>query len=65
VKKEDRTYLMYLEDMQIAMNRITEYIDGMNFIDFKRDYEIIWDIATNHIPDNKVEIEKIIEFEKV
>ena len=107
---------MYLEDIQMAMNRIDEYISGLNFIDFKRDYktvdavirnfeiigeasknlpkeikekysevpwsemyllrnkvtheyfgvdyEIIWDIASNYLPDNKIQIDEILEKEK-
>jgi len=98
------------------MNRIAEYIEGMSFIDFKRDYktvdaviwnfeiigeaaknvsseikkkhaevpwaemyllrnkvsheyfgidyEIIWDVASNYLPDNKNQIEYILLQEK-
>jgi len=35
VKKGSRTYLMYLEDMCLAMERIVEYIHGYSFIKFK------------------------------
>ncbi len=31
MKKENRTYLMYLEDIRTAMNRIAEYISEMSF----------------------------------
>lgn len=31
---------------------------------FGIDYEIIWDIASNQLPTNQLEIEKIIEKEK-
>lgn len=106
---------MFLEDIQTAMGRIAEYIDGFNFEHFKWDYktvdavirnfeiigeasknldekikekyhnvpwkemyylrnkvsheyfgidyEIIWDIATNYLPENKIQIDKIIENE--
>ncbi len=106
---------MYLEDIQIAMNRISEYIEGLSFILFKRDYktvdavirnfeiigeasknlpkevketyneipwsemyllrnkvsheyfgvdyEIIWDIAMNYLPENKIQIDNIIKKE--
>jgi uncharacterized protein with HEPN domain len=27
------------------------------------DYEIIWDVATNYLPENKAQIAKIIEIE--
>jgi len=30
---------MYLEDLLLAMNRIAEYIEGLTFTDFKRDYK--------------------------
>jgi uncharacterized protein with HEPN domain len=114
--KEDRTYRMYLEDIQLAMNRIAEYIDGFTFSEFKKDYktvdavirnfeiigeasknlpqeiktkhtnvpwdemyllrnkisheyfgvdyEIIWDVASNYLPENKLQIDKILEGEK-
>ena len=116
MKKENRTYLMYLEDIQIAMNRIAEYIVGMDLYKFKKDYktvdavirnfevigeasknlpikikekynempwaemyllrnkvsheyfgidyEIIWDVALNYLPKNKMQIDLIIEKEK-
>ncbi len=103
---------MYLEDIQLAMNRIAEYIDGLTFEDFQKDYkttdavirnfeiigeasknlpseirdnyaevpwnemyllrnkisheyfgvdyEIIWDIAVNYLPENKTQIDQII-----
>ena len=116
MKKEDRTYKMYLEDLIIAMNRIGEYIEGLSFINFKKDYrtvdavirnfeiigeaaknlpdevkekysevpwaemyllrnkvsheyfgidyEIIWDVASNYLPDNKKQIENILKLEE-
>jgi len=116
VKKENRTYRMYLEDMNLAMERIAEYIHGYSFIKFKQDYktvdavirnfevigeasknlpkefkdshpeipwsemyllrnkvsheyfgidyEIIWDVASNYLPENKRQLEAIIEKEK-
>jgi len=106
---------MYLEDIQLSMSRISEYIANLDFISFKRDYktvdavvrnfeiigeasknlpdsitnkypaipwkemyylrnkvsheyfgidyEIIWDVATNYLPDNKSEIDRIVERE--
>jgi uncharacterized protein with HEPN domain len=47
VKKEDRTYRMYLEDIQLAMNRIAEYIDGFTFSDFKKDYKTVDAVIRN------------------
>lgn len=116
MKKEKRTYLLFLEDILLSMNRIAEYIQEYDFIEFKRDYKtvdavirnfeiigeasknlpdeitdkyvsvpwqemyylrnkvmheyfqvdyvILWDVATNYLPDNRAEIEKIIELEK-
>ncbi|TCO07042.1 HepT-like ribonuclease domain-containing protein [Natronoflexus pectinivorans] len=112
MRRENRAYRMYLEDMNIAMERIAEYIHGLSFIQFKRDYktvdavirnfevigeaaknipknikdshpnvpwdemyllrnkvsheyfgidyEIIWDVASNYLPDNKKQIEEIL-----
>jgi uncharacterized protein with HEPN domain len=105
---------MYLEDLLLAMTRISEYIEGLTFPDFKRDYktadavirnfeiigeaarkipqeikeqysevpwdemyllrnkvsheyfgidyEIIWDIACNYLPENRKQIESILSF---
>jgi len=107
---------MYLEDMQLAMSRIAEYVYGYDFSQFKKDYktvdavirnfeiigeasralddiikdkypevlwkemyylrnrvsheyfgidyEIIWDLAVNHLPVNKLQIDLIITREK-
>ena len=41
MKNESRNYLMYLEDIQLAMSRIAEYIEGFTFKDFKIDYKIV------------------------
>lgn len=112
MEEGNRTYLMYLHDIQIAMSRIAEYLEGCDFIKFKQDhktvdavirnfevigeaaknipveikekypdipwqemyylrnkisheyfgvdYEIIWDVATNYLPENKQQIDKII-----
>lgn len=116
MKREDRTYIMYLEDINLAMARIAEYIYGYSFIQFKQDYktvdavirnfevigeasknlpkefkekysevpwsemylmrnkfsheyfgidyEIIWDVAFNYLPENKKQIEEILNIEK-
>lgn len=47
MKKEDRTYRMFLEDMFLAMSRIAEYIDGLNFIEFKHDYKTVDAVIRN------------------
>lgn len=116
MKKEEREYIHFLEDILLSMQRIQEYIAGLEFQHFKQDYktvdavvrnfeiigeasknisveikskyssipweemyrlrnrvsheyfgidyEIIWDIATNYLPQNKSEIEEIIRQEK-
>jgi len=116
LKKEEHTFIMYLEDMQLAMIRIAEYVHGYDFKRFKADYktvdavirnfeiigeasrsldekikskypdvpwremyylrnrvtheyfgvdhEIIWDIAVNHLPINKLQIDSILTREK-
>ena len=116
MKKEHRAFRMYLEDIQVAMSRIEEYIDNLTFIKFKQDYktvdavirnfevigeaaknvpekiknkysevpwnemyllrnkvsheyfgidyEIIWDVASNYLPANKIQIDSILEEEK-
>ncbi len=113
MKKRNRNYQMYLEDIITSMDRIAEYIDGLSFNEFKKDYktvdavirnfevmgeaaknlpieirskyedvpwdemyllrnkvsheyfgidyEIIWDLATNYLPENKSQIERIIQ----
>jgi len=115
VKKKIRTYHVYLDDLLMAMSRISEYIAGHTFESFKKDYktvdavirnfeiigeasknipveikskypdvpwaemyllrnkisheyfgvdyEIIWDVAYNHLPENKSQIEEIIRKE--
>jgi uncharacterized protein with HEPN domain len=47
LKKGDRTYKMYLEDLLLAMNRIGEYIEGLSFIDFKKDYKTVDAVIRN------------------
>ncbi|MBN2769756.1 MAG: DUF86 domain-containing protein [Spirochaetes bacterium] len=107
---------MYLKDMQLAMTRIAEYVQGYDYKRFKKDYktvdavvrnfeiigeasraidekikikypevpwtemyymrnrvsheyfgidhEIIWDVAVNHLPTNKLQIDLILAQEK-
>lgn len=116
MKKEDRSYRMFLEDMHLEMSRIAEYIHGLTFIEFKHDYrtvdavirnfeiigeasrnlplaikekypyvpwsemyllrnkvshdyfgvdyEIIWDVASNYLPENQLQIEEVLRNEK-
>ncbi|MDZ7741012.1 MAG: DUF86 domain-containing protein [Bacteroidota bacterium] len=116
MKKKDRTYTMYLQDMLTGIERIDNYIAGFNFRQFKQDYktvdavirnfeiigeaaknlpeeikskyrevpwaemyllrnkisheyfgvdyEIIWDVAVNYLPENKKQIEAILKDEE-
>jgi len=116
VKKEQRNYTHFLDDIALSIQRILEYIQGLDFQQFKQDYktvdavirnfeiigeavknlpqelknkhtqlpwdemyrlrnrvsheyfgidyEIIWDIATNYLPNNLQVIEIIIVQEK-
>ncbi|MEZ5198904.1 MAG: DUF86 domain-containing protein [Bacteroidales bacterium] len=115
MEEKNRTYLMYIIDIHTAMNRIKEYLQDMDFTEFKRDYktvdavirnfeiigeasknlpleirerypeipwqemyylrnkvsheyfgidyEIIWDIAINHLPENIQQVERILKLE--
>ena len=40
---------MNLEDISMAMGRIEEYIDGLTFIDFKRDYKTVDAVIRNRL----------------
>ncbi len=42
------------QEMYYLRNKITHEYHGI-------DYEIIWDIATNYLPNNKLQIEQIIK----
>jgi uncharacterized protein with HEPN domain len=116
MKKKDRTYRLFLEDMLLSMNRVVEYISGLSFTEFKHDYktvdavirnfevigeasknmpmeikvkypmvpweemylmrnkisheyfgidyEILCDVASNYLPDNKSQIEEILKKEQ-
>lgn len=116
MKKENRSFKMYLEDMYLSMERIAEYIDGYTFIKFNQDYktvdavirnfeiigeaaknlpsdykikhpelpwsemyllrnkvsheyfgidyEIIWDVAVNYLPNNQLIVKNLILAEK-
>lgn len=58
--KTNRNYSMYLDDIILSMSRIAEYIEGLSFDQFKKDYktvdavirnfEIIGE-AANKVPD--------------
>jgi len=55
---------MYLEDIDLSMGRVIEYIHGLSYIEFKHDYEIIWDVASNYLPENKKQIENMLKAER-
>lgn len=38
---------MYLDDILISINRISEYIENYTFIDFKRDYKTVDAVIRN------------------
>jgi len=38
---------MYLEDILTAINRISEYLDGYNFNDFKKEYKTVDAVIRN------------------
>jgi uncharacterized protein with HEPN domain len=41
LKPSERDNILYLEDIVLAMDRIQEYIIGLDFIQFERDYKTI------------------------
>jgi uncharacterized protein with HEPN domain len=47
MKKKDRTYRFFLEDMLLSMNRVAEYINGLSFIEFKHDYKTVDAVIRN------------------
>ena len=116
MKKQERTYIHFLEDILLSIQRIQEYISDYDFIKFKHDYktvdavlrnfeiigesaknlpekikkkysqipweemyrlrnrvsheyfgidyDIIWDIITNYLPDNEKSIIDLLKIEK-
>lgn len=47
MKKEDRTYRLFLEDIHQAMGKVAEYIHGLTFTDFKKDYKTVDAVIRN------------------
>jgi uncharacterized protein with HEPN domain len=47
MKKKDRTYRLFLEDMLLSMNRVAEYISGLSFTEFKHDYKTVDAVIRN------------------
>jgi uncharacterized protein with HEPN domain len=47
LKKQERTYLHFLEDILLSMQRINEYVSGYDFKKFKQDYKTIDAVIRN------------------
>jgi len=47
MKKADRSYRMYLEDIVISMTRILEYTNGYSVSDFRKDYKTVDAVIRN------------------
>lgn len=47
MKKKDRKYNMYLDDLIVAMSRISEYIAEHTFESFKKDYKTVDAVIRN------------------
>lgn len=47
MKPNERDNILYLEDIILAMERIREYISGLDFIHFKRDYKTVDAVIRN------------------
>jgi uncharacterized protein with HEPN domain len=47
LKPSDRDSILYLEDIVLAMDRIQEYIAGLDFQNFKRDYKTVDAVIRN------------------
>ncbi len=45
------------DEMYLLRNKISHEYFGV-------DYEIIWDVATNYLPENKIQIDSILDIEK-
>lgn len=64
MKKEGRSYIHFLEDILLSMQRIEEYITALDFQQFKKDYktvdavirnfEVIGEAAKNIPPEVKL-----------
>lgn len=45
--KTGRTYLHFLEDIETSMLRIQEYLDNMDFLNFRKDYKTVDAVVRN------------------
>jgi uncharacterized protein with HEPN domain len=54
---KDKYPMVPWEEMYLMRNKISHEYFGI-------DYEILWDVASNYLPENKSQIEEILEKEK-
>lgn len=54
---KERYPLVPWEEMYLMRNKISHEYFGI-------DYEILWDVASNYLPDNKIQIEDILNKER-
>jgi uncharacterized protein with HEPN domain len=47
VRKKDRSNKLFLDDIQTAMSRIAEYIEGYDFEHFKKNYKTVDAVIRN------------------
>ena len=47
MKPNEWDNILYLEDIILAMDRIQEYISGLDFVNFKRDYKTVDAVIRN------------------
>lgn len=47
MKKGNRTDKLYLEDIQLSIQRIAEYIEGYDFNRFKKDHKTVDAVIRN------------------
>ena len=47
MRKEERSYKMFMDDIQLAMRRISEYIEGYDFEHFKKDFKTVDAVIRN------------------
>lgn len=47
MKPSERDPILYLEDILTSMKRVEEYIEGMNFAKFKKDYKTVDAVIRN------------------
>lgn len=68
MRPEDRDFLFYLTDIVDSIKKVIVCTEG--FSDFNQleadwiryDADIIWQIATRHLPENLKQIERVIDF---